>query len=81
MYSKKKQIKMETYNGLQGIINGSSSSTNFFAKGHLSPDAAFIYQIEQYATYYFINVAPQFQAFNAGNWKALEFAGRQIAAR
>ena len=75
------QIKMTTYHGLQGIINGSSSSTNFFAKGHLSPDAAFIYQLEQYATYYFINVAPQFQSFNAGNWKALELANRQMAKR
>ena len=26
----------------------------------------------QDATYYFINVAPQFQAFNNGNWKILE---------
>lgn len=81
LYKKKMQIKMTTYHGLQGIINGSSSSTNFFAKGHLSPDAAFIYQLEQYATYYFINVAPQFQAFNAGNWKALELANRQMAKR
>ena len=81
MYSKDAQTKVETYNGLHDIINGTSSSTNYFAKGHLSPDAAFIYQLEQYATYYFINVAPQFQSFNAGNWKALELATRKIAER
>ncbi len=30
-------------------------------QGHLSPDAAFVYNVEQDATYYFANVAPQFQ--------------------
>ena len=30
-------------------------------QGHLAPDAAFIYDVQQDATYYFINVAPQFQ--------------------
>ncbi len=46
------------------------------ARGHLAPDAAFIYDAFQEATYYFINVAPQFQAFNNGNWKALEMKTR-----
>ena len=41
------------------IIETSSSGTDYFAKGHLSPDAAFIYNVLQDATYYFINVAPQ----------------------
>ena len=75
--------KIDRYNSLSGkpIIDKSSRGTNYFSKGHLSPDAAFIYQLEQYAAYYFINVAPQFQAFNAGNWKALEFATRKVADR
>ncbi len=74
---------IDMYNYLNGkpIIDKSLSGTNYFAKGHLSPDAAFIYQLEQHATYYYINVAPQFQAFNAGNWKALEFATRKVAER
>merc|ERR1712223_390347 len=41
------------------IIETSSSGTDYFAKGHLSPDAAFVYNVLQDATYYFINVAPQ----------------------
>ena len=41
------------------IIETSSSGTDYFAKGHLSPDAAFVYNVQQDATYYFINVAPQ----------------------
>ena len=36
----------------------------YFARGHLSPDAAFIEGAEQDATYFFFNAAPQFQSFN-----------------
>merc|ERR1711963_534659 len=39
------------------IIETSSSGTDYFAKGHLSPDAAFVYNVLQDATYYFIYVA------------------------
>ncbi len=49
-----------------------SEGSDYLARGHLSPDAAFVYDAFQEATYYFINVAPQFQSFNNGNWKALE---------
>ena len=41
------------------IIETSRSGTDYFAKGHLSPDAAFVYNVLQDATYYYINVAPQ----------------------
>ncbi len=78
-----------------------SDGNNYFARGHLSPDAAFVYDAFQVgvkllgsrcskdgllhhwpfqnATYYFINVAPQFQAFNNGNWKSLEGKVRKYA--
>merc|ERR1711990_604865 len=78
LYSKKSQ--KSTVTALLGgvtsiedetIIETSSSGTDYFAKGHLSPDAAFVYNVLQDATYYFINVAPQFQSFNNGNLKAL----------
>ena len=36
-----------------------SSKKFFLAKGHLSPDADFVYQEWQDATYYFFNVVPQ----------------------
>jgi DNA/RNA endonuclease G (NUC1) len=61
------------------IIDISSRGQNYFAKGHLSPDAAFIDEAEQDATYFYINVAPQFQSFNNGNWKSLEYAARDMA--
>ena len=66
LYSKKAQ--KSTVTALLGgvtsiedetIIETSSSGTDYFAKGHLSPDAAFVYNVLQDATYYFINVAPQ----------------------
>merc|ERR1719322_2157249 len=86
-YSKNNQVEESTKvlgtNSLGGvqIIENSASGTNYFAKGHLSPDAAFIYNLEQDATYYFINVAPQFQSFNNGNWKALEMAVRDLGTK
>ena len=63
------------------IIDLGSGSSIWFAKGHLSPDAAFVYDFQQEATYYFINVGPQFQAFNNGNWKAAEIKTRALATR
>lgn len=41
----------------------------YLAKGHMSPDADFVTEAEQDATYYYINALPQWQAFNNGNWK------------
>lgn len=63
------------------IIETATDGTHYFAKGHLSPDAAFVYNVQQDATYYFANVAPQFQSFNNGNWKALEMAARDLAIK
>ena len=50
-------------------------------QGHLAPDAAFVYEVLQDATYYYFNVAPQFQYFNNGNWKAVEFHVRSLASK
>ena len=65
-------------NSAQPIID---NKIIFLAKGHLAPDAGFVYRTEADATYFFINVAPQFQSFNNGHWKALEIATREIAIR
>ncbi|KAK8377742.1 hypothetical protein O3P69_014003 [Scylla paramamosain] len=53
----------------------------YFAKGHMSPDADFVLMANQDATYYYINALPQWQAFNNGNWKYLEFATRDLAEK
>ena len=88
IYSKKHEADQVTklygsnqeYNTKQPLIDVSSGS-NYFARGHLAPDASFIYSAQQDATYYFANVAPQYQACNNGNWKALEGAVRDYAAK
>ena len=76
----KKILGSNTIDGT-AIIETSSSGTNYFAKGHLSPDAGFVYNVMQDATYYFVNVAPQFQSFNNGNWKSLEYAVRDLGVK
>ena len=65
----------------EAYIETSSTGTHYFARGHLAPDAAFVYDAFQDATYYFVNVAPQFQSFNNGAWKALETAVRDFSAK
>ena len=76
----KKILGSNTIDGTT-IIETSASGTNYFAKGHLSPDAGFVYNVMQDATYYFLNVAPQFQSFNNGNWKSLEYAVRDLGMK
>ncbi|XP_030245583.1 uncharacterized protein LOC115564895, partial [Drosophila navojoa] len=44
----------------------------FLARGHLGAKADFDYAPEQRATFLFINAAPQWQTFNAGNWARVE---------
>jgi len=90
------------YGSNTAIIDNSGGS-NYFARGHMAPDADFIYDVEQVfhinywgqtqkisieilltvqgATYYFMNVLPQYQSFNNGNWKSLEIAFRKYADR
>jgi len=54
---------------------------NYMARGHLSPEADFIFKDWQESTYYYGNTAPQWQSINNGNWKRLEFAVRELAGR
>ena len=100
----KKKVQRRTITALLGgltkvegetIIETNFKAKDYLAKGHLSPDAAFVYNVMQDATYYFVNIAPQvslpvvfcklnhfqFQSINGGNWKALESDVRKLASK
>jgi len=51
----------------------------YMVRGHLSPNADFVYYAMQDSTFFYIDVAPQWQDFNAGNWLAIENAVRHKA--
>lgn len=50
-----------------------------FDKGHLAPNADFAFVSQQKATYYYLNVLPQFHKFNADGWLRVEEAVRKLA--
>ena len=72
---------LEVTNSQESGLPFIDNKINYLARGHLAPDAAFIYQIEADATYFYINVAPQYQSFNNQNWRTIETATREIAKR
>ncbi|XP_050335740.1 uncharacterized protein LOC126762763 isoform X3 [Bactrocera neohumeralis] len=49
-----------------------SAKNVFLARGHMAAKADFDYGLEQRASFLFINAAPQWQVFNAGNWASIE---------
>lgn len=50
----------------------------FLARGHLAAKADFIMASPQRATFLFVNVAPQWQSFNSGNWQRMENGVRSM---
>ncbi len=68
------RVNLRFQNGEPVIYNKESGTDRelYLARGHLAPEADFVYEAEQNATYYYWNTAPQFQRFNGGNWVALE---------
>lgn len=73
-----------TINNLLGLPENSSkyiqdSNDFFLARGHLTAKADFVYAPQQTATFHYVNVAPQWQTFNGGNWELVEADVRDYA--
>ncbi|XP_005182498.2 uncharacterized protein LOC101891113 [Musca domestica] len=77
-YTQANQVELfkKLFGSKQTYIDGS----DYFARGHLTPDADFIFGYEQLATYFYTNVAPEYQLINAGNWLRVEELARSVAA-
>lgn len=74
----------EDYRANQGPPNPLYDNYNrdaqqFCARGHLTPNADFANNEERSYTMVTTNIAPQWQAFNGGNWQILEVALRRYA--
>lgn len=72
--------QIEHFNKILGARQEFFSNKSFLSRGHLAPDADFIFASGQFATYFYANAHPQFQAVNAGNWLRVESLTRNIAA-
>lgn len=55
-----------------------NASERFLARGHITARADFIFGAQQRASFYYINAAPQWQAFNGGNWERIETGTRSF---
>ncbi|XP_050324964.1 uncharacterized protein LOC126756153 isoform X2 [Bactrocera neohumeralis] len=78
VYTQKNQ--RERFTALFGANQNFIDETSYLARGHIAPFADFIFCYEQYATFNYANVAPKWQAVNAGNWVRVENAVRKIAS-
>lgn len=54
------------------------ATDKYLARGHLTAKVEVIYGSQQRGTFWFMNAAPQFQAFNGGNWEAVESSTRRF---
>ncbi|XP_013103365.1 uncharacterized protein LOC106084323 [Stomoxys calcitrans] len=77
IYAKKNQV--ERFKKFFGAGQKYIDDASYLARGHLTPDADFVFGYEQLSTYYYANVAPEFQNINAGNWLRVEDLARTVA--
>ena len=77
-----KSAQLQQFSNLLGSRDQTYfTSTSFLARGHLAPDADFIFGSTQFATYFYLNTCPQFQSVNAGNWLRVETLARNLATQ
>lgn len=55
------------------------SKSQFLSRGHIAAAADFYYPVQINATYRYVNVAPQWESINGGNWNQAEISSRKYA--
>lgn len=75
----KKNNQITYFDSILGARQNFFNSTSYLSRGHLAADADFVFSSGQFATYFYVNVAPQFQLINAGNWLRVEKIARNLA--
>lgn len=63
------------------IVKPYETSDFYLARGHMVAKADFVLAPLQMSTFYYINVAPQWQTFNGGNWEQIEIGVRRVVAK
>lgn len=58
-----------------------TTTSTYLARGHMAAKVDFIFGSQQRATFWLMNVAPQWQSFNAGNWERVESSTRKMASQ
>lgn len=76
----KTETQIARFNKQLGRHQNYFNQKSFLSRGHLTPDADFIFPSAQFATYFYANVHPQFQVVNSGNWVRVEALARKVAA-
>lgn len=75
----------KTINNLLDLNESSKKYINdgahFLSRGHIAAAADFYYPSQINATYRYINMAPQWQSINGGNWNQAEVDSRNYANR
>lgn len=77
--SYRKQEQIQHFKKILGRSQNYFTNSSFLSRGHMTPDADFIFTSGQFATYFYTNVCPQFQTINGGNWRRVEGLARQLA--
>ncbi|XP_075159494.1 uncharacterized protein LOC142232730 [Haematobia irritans] len=81
LYTKIQQnITISNILGMDASPYFNDSIDIYMARGHMAAKTDFIFGAPQMSTFFFVNVAPQWQAFNGGNWERVEDGVRKYVA-
>ncbi|XP_053683595.1 uncharacterized protein LOC128733813 [Sabethes cyaneus] len=67
-------------NSTKSVAKTYLNSSSNLQRGHLTPDGDMLLNTWQWATYFYINVAPMWKSINTGSWKKLENTVRNFAS-